>query len=196
MGCQRNFRKRERKHERGVGGTVDRLGGGLKGPGQEPLPGPWEVVVLSDGRFRGTSPMLRAAEIREQFLPRFKSQRAPKWCEFDFTTVAALQESTSEAWVREAQALDRGAITINEWRAKQGYPAVPWGDKPYMPVNKAPLKEDGSLDLPEPAVGAKPPDDEANPSNPAPQTTGAKSLDHNAARALLASFRPLNGVKL
>ena len=37
------------------------LGGG-EGPGQEPLPGPWRVVALSDGRFRGTSPMLRAAE--------------------------------------------------------------------------------------------------------------------------------------
>lgn len=130
---------------------------------------------------------LRAAEIREQYLPRFK--RGPAWCEFDFGTVPALQESASEAWVREAQALDRGAITINEWRAKQGMPAVPWGDRPYMPVNKAPLAPDGSLDLPEPAVKTLP-DDEANPSTP------PRELDHHAARRLLAALRPLNGVKL
>ena len=35
--------------------------GGI-GPGQEPLPGPWRVAALSDGRFKGTSPMLRSAE--------------------------------------------------------------------------------------------------------------------------------------
>jgi microcystin degradation protein MlrC len=49
-------------HEKGVGAVLDRLGGGLSGPGQEPLPGPWRVVRLSDGRFRGTSPMLHAPE--------------------------------------------------------------------------------------------------------------------------------------
>lgn len=49
-------------HEAGLGGTVDRLGGGGEGPGQEPAPGPWTVAALSEGRFRGTSAMLRAAE--------------------------------------------------------------------------------------------------------------------------------------
>ena len=48
-------------HHRGVGGTVGSLGGGGEGPGQEPLAGPWRVATLSDGRFRGTSPMLRAS---------------------------------------------------------------------------------------------------------------------------------------
>lgn len=48
-------------HRAGVGGNVDSLGGGGPGPGQEPLAGPWRVVALSDGCFRGTSPMLRAA---------------------------------------------------------------------------------------------------------------------------------------
>lgn len=48
-------------HAAGIGGAVPSLGGGGEGPGQEPLPGPWSVVALSDGRFRGTSPMLRAA---------------------------------------------------------------------------------------------------------------------------------------
>ncbi|HEX8164311.1 MAG TPA: M81 family metallopeptidase [Beijerinckiaceae bacterium] len=48
-------------HAAGVGGTVASLGGGGEGPGQEPLSGPWRVAALSDGKFRGTSPMLRAA---------------------------------------------------------------------------------------------------------------------------------------
>jgi len=48
-------------HSAGVGGTLARLGGHGQGPGQDPLPGPWEVVAVSDGCFRGTSPMLRAA---------------------------------------------------------------------------------------------------------------------------------------
>jgi microcystin degradation protein MlrC len=48
-------------HARGVGRTIDALGGGGEGPGQEPLAGPWRVVAVSDGRFKGTSPMLRAA---------------------------------------------------------------------------------------------------------------------------------------
>jgi microcystin degradation protein MlrC len=49
-------------HGRGIGATLDRLGGGLAdGPGQQPLPGPWRVAALSDGRFKGTSPMLRSA---------------------------------------------------------------------------------------------------------------------------------------
>jgi microcystin degradation protein MlrC len=51
-------------HEAGVGGTVDRLGGEREGPGQEPASGPWIVAAVSDGRFRGTSPMLRDAENR------------------------------------------------------------------------------------------------------------------------------------
>lgn len=49
-------------HKVGIGGTIDRLGGGATGPGQEPLPGPWHVVALSDGRFTGTSPMFHGVE--------------------------------------------------------------------------------------------------------------------------------------
>jgi microcystin degradation protein MlrC len=49
-------------HARGTGGTLDRLGGGAPGPGQEPLRGPWRVARLSNGRFRGTSAMLHAPE--------------------------------------------------------------------------------------------------------------------------------------
>jgi microcystin degradation protein MlrC len=49
-------------HRAGIGGPVERLGGGGEGPGQDPLPGPWRVAALSEGRFKGTSPMLRSVE--------------------------------------------------------------------------------------------------------------------------------------
>lgn len=62
VGIVHDVRAADAAHASGVGGVVDRLGGGGEGPGQEPLPGPWRVVAVSDGRFKGTSPMLRAAE--------------------------------------------------------------------------------------------------------------------------------------
>jgi len=151
----------------------------------------WDNTLTSDAEFR-------AAEIEEQYLPRFKGG-APDHCAYDFTKVSALQESATESWTREAQAIDRGAITINEWRKGKGMASVPWGDRPYMPVNKAPLGPDGALELPEPKVpDLKLPDDETNPANQPAQVTGEKAavLDHLSARKLLAQFAPINGVKL
>ena len=143
----------------------------------------WDNALVPDAEFK-------AAEVEEQYLPRFRG--GPDHCEYDFTQVSALQESATESWAREAQALDRGAITINEWRKSKGMPTVEWGDKPWLPVNKAPV-ENGEMVMP--AADDKP-DDEANPSNPAPQVSGEKTLDHRAARQLLASFAPINGVRL
>lgn len=151
----------------------------------------WTRALVPDAEFR-------AAEVREQYLSRWRG--GPDWCEYDLTSVPSLQESATESWTREAQALDRGAITINEWRKSKGMPPVPWGDQPYMPVNKAPVGPDGQLQLPkaDPADSATPPDDEVNPANQPPQSTGEKALvlDHLSARKLLASFGTINGVKL
>ena len=147
----------------------------------------WTGALKPDSEFR-------AAEVREQYLPLFRSVQGggPDFCEYDFSQVASLQESASESWAREAQAMDRGAITINEWRENKGMGPVPWGDRPYMPVNKAPLAPDGSLELPDTGQD-KPPDDERNPSVQ-PDRSG---LNHMAARRLLAQFTPyLNGHQL
>lgn len=62
VGIVHDPRAAAQAHSAGVDGTVASLGGGGEGPGQEPLAGPWRVAALSDGRFKGTSPMLRAAE--------------------------------------------------------------------------------------------------------------------------------------
>ena len=151
----------------------------------------WTRALKPDAEFR-------AAEVREQYLTRFRGSGGPDWCEYDLSSVPALQESETESWAREAQALDRGAITINEWRKSKGKPDVPWGDQPYMPVNKAPVGADGQLMLPkaDPADPASLPDDEVNPANQPPQSTGEKAFDHLAARRFLAELGPINGVKL
>lgn len=60
VGIVHDVRAAEAAHAAGIGGTVAHVGGGSEGPGQEPLAGPWRVAALSDGRFKGTSPMLRA----------------------------------------------------------------------------------------------------------------------------------------
>src|SRR5215471_148944 len=40
----------EAAHRGGAGAVLGSLGGGGIGPGQEPLPGPWRIAALSDGR--------------------------------------------------------------------------------------------------------------------------------------------------
>lgn len=133
---------------------------------------------------------LRASEVREQYLTRFRG--APDFCEYDYATVPALQESATEAWGREAQAIDRGAITINEWRRTKGMPDVEWGNKPYMPVNKAPLDENGQLQMPAGGEPQQLPDDEVNPAN---QPESPRSFTHLEARRFLEAVN-LNGARL
>lgn len=132
---------------------------------------------------------LRAAEVEEQFLPKF-GRDAPDHAAYDYLSVPALQKAASEAWTREAQALDRGGITINEWRRSHGMPPVPWGDVFWSPVNKFAVRDaDSKPSMPTGTDGVPDmPDDERNPANqpPSPRI----GLDHNAARRLLAS---LNG---
>lgn len=78
----------------------------------------------------------RSEEIAEQFLPLFPGRR-PQHAEFDYSQVPALQDSASESWGRERQAIEVGALTINEWRKSKGMTPVPWGDVFWAPVNKS-----------------------------------------------------------
>jgi len=83
---------------------------------------------------------LYADDFKRQLLPRFRAGpgrgRLPNHCEWDFSTVAALQESATSVWDRERQALDVGALTVNEWRARHGLPPVAWGDVAWMAANR------------------------------------------------------------
>jgi hypothetical protein len=44
--------------------------------------------------------------------------------------------AADDEWEREADKLDNGLLTINQWRARQGLPPVAWGNTPWSPINK------------------------------------------------------------
>lgn len=116
----------------------------------------------------GPDAVMAAQEITHQLLPMFPARRGrggqnPDTAEYDFSSVPALQESTSEAWARDAQAMDRGAITINEWRKRNGMPPVAWGDVFWGPVNKSPI--DGPTAAEQPAPPTAPGVDGPQPSD-------------------------------
>lgn len=105
---------------------------------------------------------LRAQEIEEQLLPMFGKRTGapnPDHVEYDFSAVAALQESQTEAWDRERQAIQSGCITVNEWRAKHGMPPVKWGDVWFAGTNLAPVKDAEGIAVPEPPPALPPADD-------------------------------------
>lgn len=95
----------------------------------------WENTLVPDS-------LLKADDVREQLLPMFRG--GPDHCEHDYSKVPSLQESASESWGRERQAIDVGAITINEWRKGKGLPPVPWGNVFWAPVNKSAVTDETS----------------------------------------------------
>ena len=127
----------------------------------------WTHALVPDSQ-------LKAEEIVEQFLPLFDTRT--RWAEFDYSKIAALQESQTEQWTRESQAIERGALTINEWRASKGMGEVPWGNVWWAPVNKSAVTDAGS-----------------NPEGDTSPTT----VDESDAAALLDMFttvRPISAV--
>lgn len=96
---------------------------------RELLTAVWSLTLVPDSQ-------LKSAEITEQLLPMFPSQRRPDFAEYDYTRVPELQEAASEVWARERQAIESGRKTINEVRLQAGEPPVPWGDVWWCPVNK------------------------------------------------------------
>lgn len=137
----------------------------------------WTNGLQPDAQFR-------AEEIEEQLLPLFKpvQGRHPNHCEFDFTKVAALQESATEAWARERQAIEVGALTINEVRESKGLPPVPWGDAWWAPVNKSAVD----------SAESRPEGDTAPTELPDPKPAPA-AVDERAWQQLKAALTPING---
>lgn len=88
----------------------------------------WADTLVPDAQ-------LRQEEITEQLLPMFSGR--PLHAEYDFSSVSALQESTTSVWDRERQQIEVGSLRINEWREKYGLPPVPWGNAWWAPVNKS-----------------------------------------------------------
>jgi HK97 family phage portal protein len=103
----------------------------------------WTDTIVPEARFIAT-------EITEQILPMFSGQADV--AEFDFSGVAVLRESEAERWQIAAGELDRGVITINEYRQQRGLDPVPWGDAWWAPSNLAPV---ATSQPPEPAQPAE-----------------------------------------
>src|SRR5574342_549395 len=101
----------------------------------------WAHALVPDSQ-------LYAEEIEEQYLPMF-GRGAPDHAEYDYGAIPALQEAASDVWARDAQQMDRLALTINEWRQRNGLPPVKWGERPWAPLNKAQIGEDGKLQMPQ-----------------------------------------------
>jgi HK97 family phage portal protein len=136
----------------------------------------WSHALVPDAAFR-------AAEIEEQFLPMFPGRLRPDHAEFDFSKVPALQESVSEVWARDRQAIEVGLLTINEVRARMGLPDVPWGDVYWCPVNKSAVTD----------ADSHPEGDTAPADTSAPTETGdapAAEADERAWGRLLAALSP------
>lgn len=123
----------------------------------------WEHALMPDSG-------AKAEEIVEQLFPMFPTGQRPGHAEYDYSKVPALKEASAAAWLQERQELEVGAKTINEWRKSKGLAPVAWGDTPFMPVNKAPLTDEGDF----PAT--------------ATTTASAQVVDGDDARALLAVF--------
>jgi HK97 family phage portal protein len=138
----------------------------------------WENTLIPDAT-------LRAAEIEEQLLPMFPGQRRPDHCAWDYSQVPALQESASDSWARDRQAIEIGALTINEVRQSKGLPPVPWGDSWWAPVNKAAVNS--ADDHPE---GDTAPADSSAPAETGDAPAPAAEEDERAWGRLLAALSP------
>ncbi|MGQ0669337.1 MAG: phage portal protein [Actinomycetota bacterium] len=93
----------------------------------------WQDCAVPEARFY-------ADDLEEQLLPMFRRGRVDHLA-WDFAGIPSLQEATTAVWDRERQAIDVGALTINEWRKSKGMPPVAWGDVAWMAVNKAPVSD-------------------------------------------------------
>jgi HK97 family phage portal protein len=142
----------------------------------------WENGLVPDAE-------LRAADIEEQLLPMFgraPGRPTPDHCEWDYSRIPALQESMSDAWARDRQAIEVGALTINEVRKARGLPPVEWGDVFWAPVNKSAVSDGSSR--PEGDTGrAVVPVEEEEPAR------AASRLTHWQAREFLAAAGFRNG---
>lgn len=140
----------------------------------------WENTLAPECEFL-------SEEMREQLLPQFPRTRpAANHVEFDLSRVAALREAENSIWEREAGQIDKGALTINEWRKRHGLPEVPWGDVWWAPVNKAPIEDEGRVG---PAVAPSQQDGDFQPPAPA-DMGGMDDEDVEAFLDLLTAVGP------
>jgi HK97 family phage portal protein len=93
----------------------------------------WMHCILPEAEFFAT-------ELTEKLLPMFPAQAADEIA-FDISGVQALQESTNDKWTRAKEELEKGALTINEWREEAGREAVAWGEVFWAPSSLRPIDD-------------------------------------------------------
>lgn len=142
----------------------------------------WEDGLKPDAQ-------LCAAEIVEQLLPMFPG-RQPDYAEWDFSGVSALQESASEAWGRDRQAIEVGLLTINEVRNGRGLPDVAWGDQWWAPANKFAVTDADSTPQQSQHEGIPP---DPPPVGGTPQPDREPPIDERAWAGVLEALGPVNG---
>ena len=79
-------------------------------------------------------------EINEMLVPQFGDETL--FTEFDLSEIEALQENMNEVADRLNGQVERGVLTINEYRAELGRKAVPWGDAWWAPPGVLPVTGD------------------------------------------------------
>jgi SPP1 gp7 family putative phage head morphogenesis protein len=109
----------------------------------------WTQCILPEARFI-------ASEVTEQLLPMFAGSGVDS-AEFDASDVDVLQEGHGEQWTRSREQIEKGAITVNEWREAEGLKPVPWGDVWWAPISVGPVRDDSEQE-PLGSTGAKGPE--------------------------------------
>ena len=78
-------------------------------------------------------------ELKEKLLPMFNAEADE--IELDDSDIAVLQEMETDAWSREKDQIQLGALTINEWREKKGLEPYPWGNTWWASYTSVPVEE-------------------------------------------------------
>jgi HK97 family phage portal protein len=101
------------------------------------------LLGFRDDRLTKTFRMLRVLADNEELITSYDD-------------VSELGEAQDSEWARVREQLDRGAMTINEWRTMQGLTALPWGGVAWLPANLLPVSGAASMtpaaNQPAPAV--------------------------------------------
>jgi HK97 family phage portal protein len=79
------------------------------------------------------------SQLNRFFVPKFKDPSL--YLEFDTDSIMATRANKESETRIAASQIDRGMITINEWRQTQGKPDVDWGDEWMMPMNLQPADQ-------------------------------------------------------
>ena len=139
---------------------------------EEAVKAMWTETIIPEAAFL-------ADEITEQLLPMFTrpGDRADV-CGFDHSGVECLQDDEQAKWTIAQGQIEKGAITVNEWRKHQKLDPVRWGDVWWGSVALTPIKD---------ATMPEPPDMEVSDDSESDSGSGAgegkKPNEASAGRA-------------